>query len=225
MTSEDRARRDTGPGERVLATNRAFTQAVYTGELDLPLPGRGQTRARWSALAQIAQRDLCLARLAEAHVDALAILSELHGPVPASGSRWGVWASHPLNPALTARREGDTWVLRGTKPWCSGARTCTHALVTADAPDGYRLFAVQHYGPSRDGHSHVHGASLGISGTAYCQIGGFPPLAVAEDHSLVTALSRSGCRIARPGGLPVVTSARRDPRADHGFGSLLCSLE
>jgi alkylation response protein AidB-like acyl-CoA dehydrogenase len=30
----------------------------------------------------------------------------------------------------------------GTKPWCSGAGICDAALVTATAPDGYRLFAV-----------------------------------------------------------------------------------
>ncbi|HEY2562232.1 MAG TPA: hypothetical protein VGI44_00900, partial [Acidimicrobiales bacterium] len=143
MTPKDPARRDIGPSERVLATNRAFTQAVQTGALELPLPGQGRTRARWSALANLAERDLCIARLAEAHVDALSILSELNGPAPARGSRWGVWASHPPNPALTARQHGDAWLLSGTKPWCSGARVCTHALVTADAPDGYRLFAVE----------------------------------------------------------------------------------
>jgi hypothetical protein len=142
MTPEDPARRDVGPSDRVLATNRAFTQAVQSGALELPLPGRGQTRERWSALAGMAERDLCVARLAEAHVDALAILSELNGLAPARGSRWGVWASHPPNPALVARRRGNSWLLSGTKPWCSGARVCTHALVTAEAPDVYRLFAV-----------------------------------------------------------------------------------
>ena len=50
-------------------------------------------------------------------------------------------------------------------------------------------------------------------------------LALAEDHALVAALTRCGLRIARPGDLPVVTSARRDPRAAGGFGELLCSLE
>jgi glycosyltransferase involved in cell wall biosynthesis len=91
-------------------------------------------------------------------------------------------------------------------------------------PETQRRFS-QHYGPSRDGHPHVHGANLGLSAAAYCQVGGFPPVEVAEDHALVMALSRSGSRIARPGGLPVVTSARRDPRAHHGFGSLLCSMD
>ena len=46
------------------------------GELDLPLPGNGQTDARWAALARLGRRDLCLARLAEGHADAVAILAE-----------------------------------------------------------------------------------------------------------------------------------------------------
>jgi glycosyltransferase involved in cell wall biosynthesis len=82
----------------------------------------------------------------------------------------------------------------------------------------------EHYGPCRDGHPHVHGANLGLSAAAYCRVGGFPPEAVAEDHALVMALKRSGSRIARPGGFPVVTSARRTARAERGFGSLLCSM-
>ncbi|MFB7664020.1 hypothetical protein ACFC1R_08735 [Kitasatospora sp. NPDC056138] len=47
------------------------------GELDLPLPGSGRTRTRWETLTRWAQWDLSLARLAEGHTDALAILAEL----------------------------------------------------------------------------------------------------------------------------------------------------
>ena len=95
------------------------------------------------SLAEIAADDLCVARLSEAHLDAMAILAELHGPVPPRVSRWGVWAAHPAQPSLVAHRVGDEWQLSGTKPFCSGARICTHALVSADADDGYRLFAVE----------------------------------------------------------------------------------
>src|SRR6202035_5020039 len=38
--------------------------------------------------------------------------------------------------------KGGTWVLNGTKQYCSGARVCTHALVTASAGNEARLFAV-----------------------------------------------------------------------------------
>jgi alkylation response protein AidB-like acyl-CoA dehydrogenase len=123
-------------------TARAFTATVESGRLDVPLPGSGATRDRWAAFADLAGEDLSLARLGEGHADAIAILAELGGPRPRPGSRWGVWAANPPGPNVTASREGGTWVLQGTKQYCSGARVCTHALVTAAANDGARLFAV-----------------------------------------------------------------------------------
>jgi alkylation response protein AidB-like acyl-CoA dehydrogenase len=119
-----------------------FAAEAASGRLDLPMPGGGHTRERWAAFADLAARDLSLARLSEGHADALAILAELGGPRPPGGSRWGVWAAQPPGPALEAVRRGGAWLLRGTKQYCSGARTCTHALVTATAGDGKRLFAV-----------------------------------------------------------------------------------
>ena len=120
----------------------AFAGAVESGRLDLPCPGSGRTRERWAGLAALAEEDLSLARLGEGHADALAILAELDGPVPPPGSRWGVWAANPPGPSLWAERAGPGWLLHGTKQYCSGAGSCTHALVTAAAPDGMRLFAV-----------------------------------------------------------------------------------
>jgi alkylation response protein AidB-like acyl-CoA dehydrogenase len=124
-------------------TALAFASAAESGRLDVPLPGSGLTRERWAAFADLAEEDLSLARLGEGHADAVAILAELDGPARAPGSRWGVWAANPPGPNVTAGRKGGTWVLRGTKQYCSGARACTHALVTAAADDGPRLFAVE----------------------------------------------------------------------------------
>ena len=123
-------------------TAAAFAGAVDSGRLDLPFPGGGQTRERWAALAALAEQDLSLARLAEGHTDALAILAELGASSPQAGSRWGVWAAQPPGPALTASVTGRQWRLDGIKQYCSGAQSCTDALVTAAAPDGSRLFAV-----------------------------------------------------------------------------------
>jgi alkylation response protein AidB-like acyl-CoA dehydrogenase len=120
----------------------AFTAAVESGRLDLPLPGDGATWERWAVFADLAEEDLSLARLGEGHADAVAILAELGGPLPRAGSRWGVWAANPPGPNVTASRKGGTWVLNGTKQYCSGARVCTHALVTASAGNEARLFAV-----------------------------------------------------------------------------------
>ncbi|HSZ40055.1 MAG TPA: acyl-CoA dehydrogenase [Trebonia sp.] len=123
-------------------TALAFITAVASGRLNLPLPGRGSTRERWAAFCGLAEEDLSLARLGEGHADAVAILAELGGPPPGAGSRWGVWAANPPGPNVTATRHGGGWLLRGTKQYCSGARVCTDALVTAAADDGPRLFAV-----------------------------------------------------------------------------------
>jgi alkylation response protein AidB-like acyl-CoA dehydrogenase len=121
----------------------AFRAAEESGRLNVPLPGSGRTRQRWDAFAALAEEDLSLARLGEGHADAVAILAELGGPEPGPGSRWGVWAASPPGPGLHARRDGvSDWTLTGVKQYCSGARVCTHALVTAGAEDGVRLFAV-----------------------------------------------------------------------------------
>src|SRR5437660_2221324 len=137
LGGDDRVRSWPGAG-----TAAAFAHAVRSGRLDLPLPGSGRTRERWAVLADLAGEDLSLARLAEGHTDAIAILAELGASPPAAGSRWGVWAAQPPGPGLIATRTGHGWRLDGIKQYCSGAHSCTDALVTAAAPDGNRLFAV-----------------------------------------------------------------------------------
>lgn len=74
------------------------------------------------------------------------------------------------------------------------------------------------------GHPHVHGANLGVRGSAYLAVGGFPPLAVSEDVALVEALLAAGRAVLRTPASPVVTSARRVPRAAGGFGTDLDAL-
>src|SRR6478752_932657 len=139
---------------------RRFADLVGGGGLDVPPPGRGGTARRWRLLAELAADDLDVARLAEAHLDALAILDDLSGSTPGpphtgaasapstapssmSGSRWAVWAAEPPNGRVEAAvGEDGRWLLSGTKRWCSGAHCCTHALVTAYTDGASRLFAV-----------------------------------------------------------------------------------
>lgn len=107
------------------------------------LPGRGGTLDRWRLLASLTCADIVEGRLAEAHLDAVAIATDLgHPDLVQAGSHWGVWAAEPPTPQLRARSTADGWVLDGTKPWCSGASSCTHALVTAAEEDGTGFFAV-----------------------------------------------------------------------------------
>ncbi|OSC25144.1 acyl-CoA dehydrogenase [Mycobacterium vulneris] len=111
--------------------------------LELPLPASGRTAERWQRLAQLAEDNIVAARVAEAHVDAVAILHELGGKPPEPGQLWGVWAAEAPDAVLTATDNNGAFILNGTKVWCSGAGFCTHALVTARLDDGTRgLFAV-----------------------------------------------------------------------------------
>jgi hypothetical protein len=99
LTAVDRYAGDDWPGSAVAS---AFADAVESGRLSLPLPGGGRTRERWAVLADLAGEDLSLARLAEGHADALAILAELGHAAPPAGSRWGVWAAQPPGPHALA---------------------------------------------------------------------------------------------------------------------------
>ena len=96
----------------------------------LPLPGHGATAIRWDQLTTWSREHVVVGRLLEAHADAAAILTELGADPPAPGEWWGVWAAEPPRPVVTAHPGHETWSLTGTKPWCSGAGWCTHALVT-----------------------------------------------------------------------------------------------
>ncbi|OUM04096.1 hypothetical protein A8M77_03540 [Variovorax sp. JS1663] len=73
----------------------------------------------------------------------------------------------------------------------------------------------------RDDHRHIHGANLGVAGDAYVRAGGFSEVARHEDVALVEALASTGARIAWSAKPRVVTSARRDARAQGGFGDAL----
>lgn len=73
----------------------------------------------------------------------------------------------------------------------------------------------------RRGHGHVHGTNLGISATAYQELGGFAELTTGEDVDLVRRARRRRLRVLSALDVPVTTSARADPRAPDGFGAYL----
>lgn len=72
-----------------------------------------------------------------------------------------------------------------------------------------------------DGHSHVHGANLGVSAAAYRRAGGFRFLACSEDVAFVASLVASGATVAWSAKPRVVTSARKEARATGGFADAL----
>ncbi len=122
---------------------RLLRQLVVAGLDRLPLPGHGETLSRWQALAAVAAQDLSLAKLYEAHTDALAILAEANVAAPPH-SIWGVWCAQGRPGSLRMREQGDRILLDGEKPWCSGAAALTHALLGhRDEHDQYWLLAIE----------------------------------------------------------------------------------
>lgn len=95
----------------------------------IPLPGAGNTAERHRCLMEIGREDLSLARLAEAHWDAVAILAE-SGRLPVPGAIYGVWASEVPGEALKSERVSDQLEISGEKMFCSGAGLIDRALVT-----------------------------------------------------------------------------------------------
>jgi len=100
---------------------------------ELPLPGSGATAARHQCLPEVGREDLSLAKLAEAHWDAVAILVEA-GREPQPGAVYGVWASEIPTQALTLDSSAHTLSLAGKKPFCSGLGIVDRALVTVTEP-------------------------------------------------------------------------------------------
>ena len=79
---------------------------LASGELVLPLPGRGSTAARWRRLADLTETDIVAGRLAEAHADAVAILADLEGPDVQPDELWGVWAAEAPDAVVHASDAG-----------------------------------------------------------------------------------------------------------------------
>ncbi|HEU5265713.1 MAG TPA: hypothetical protein VFU35_03390 [Jatrophihabitans sp.] len=135
----DCLRRATGAGEDIDA---ALTIAATAGTL-LPVPGDGHTLERWAALAALARANVTVARVVEAHADALAILAEAKSEPAAPGSTWGVFAAESPDQLLTGKPAADgTFELSGIKPWCSLGDVLDRALVTAHVAEGRQLFAI-----------------------------------------------------------------------------------
>ncbi len=119
----------TGDGkDALLARLRSLLAA------DLPLPGAGQTPLRHKRLMATGRENLSLARLAEAHWDAVAILAEA-GREPHPGALYGVWASEKPGQALTLSGAHGGFTVSGTKMFASGAGLVDRVLLTAGASE------------------------------------------------------------------------------------------
>lgn len=74
-------------------------------------------------------------------------------------------------------------------------------------------------------HHYTSGASLALRVAHYRTLGGFEPLASAEDARLVDAAHHAGLRVRRDAAIRVKTSARREGRATGGLADHLRRLD
>lgn len=126
----------------VEALSRTFRTLFREGALDLPIVGRGDTSSRHMALHELGRTDLSLARVAEAHTDAIAILVEA-GRTPIEGALYGVWASEgPGSQLALEKKSNGELTLNGSKRYCSGCLFLDAALVTARSDEGVLLLEV-----------------------------------------------------------------------------------
>jgi len=100
----------------------------------LPQPGQGETAKRFARLFEIGREDLSLAKIMEAHWDAIAILQEAqHSILP--DTLYAVWASEAPNQVLQLIETSNGPMVSGTKAFCSGAGLIDCALVTVQKPE------------------------------------------------------------------------------------------
>ncbi|WP_420452167.1 hypothetical protein [Ilumatobacter sp.] len=120
-----------------MTTARSFTDLVRRGSLDLPMPADGEGAERLLRLCDIARNQpVGVARLAEAHTDAVAILTEAGRTAPPDVA-YGVWASEQPGEAVVLDRA--TWTVSGRKPFGTGVGIVDRALITVVDSDGTRL--------------------------------------------------------------------------------------
>lgn len=103
-------------------------QEITQQQLTLITHKNGYTRL--DKLFETAREDLSLAKLAEAHWDALSILAE-GGRKTDKNKLYGVWASEIPGKPLEVTTKGKYCVLNGTKMFCSGAGLIDRTLITA----------------------------------------------------------------------------------------------
>jgi alkylation response protein AidB-like acyl-CoA dehydrogenase len=137
-----------------------FDALIETGLLRATLPeayggagfGYGEAGADFLRLllAGLGEASLPVARLAEAHVNALQLafrygteaMQARCAADAADNHLFALWVTDPPGSALQLRPNGAAWVLEGSKSFCSGAGIASRALITAETPGGTQMLIV-----------------------------------------------------------------------------------
>jgi alkylation response protein AidB-like acyl-CoA dehydrogenase len=128
------ALRDLSPLGDATSVAAAARELFEHGFLDLPPPGSKETRTRFRCLVELGAHDLSLARLAESHTNAIAILREA-GREPEPRALYGVWATQSVTRVLRAECTSQGWLLHGELANCPGVSSVDRALIVARLPE------------------------------------------------------------------------------------------
>jgi alkylation response protein AidB-like acyl-CoA dehydrogenase len=120
-------------------------------------PLQGETLALWLMTKRLAGADLSLARCWEGHTNSLVLIDALgteaqktrwFDGVVRGGEKWVAWSGEPRAPkpgevrrfGTSVRREGDGWVVEGTKVFATSATGADWAILLVDmaGPGGAR---------------------------------------------------------------------------------------
>ncbi|WP_327287929.1 glycosyltransferase [Streptomyces sp. NBC_01198] len=199
----------------------------------------GQPQLAGVHVLTVVVADACRDRTADIARQAGALVVPAHGPNPGKARAIGTERAlrelgTPDSETWIAATDADSevppqWLVHHAQSAAEGWEAVVGTVtVRTTAAVARRHQADYEATRPRDGapwqHPHVHGANLGLTARAYCDIGGFLPLDVGEDRALVAALESRGHRVLRSAVSPVVTSARPHGRARAGFANHMAAL-
>jgi hypothetical protein len=120
--------------EQSLTEQSLWMRARALAAERVPLPGAGCTMERFTQLRDVAREDVALAKIVEAHWDAVAILAEA-GRAALPGQLYAVWASEVPGQGLQLGDGERAKTLSGVKPFATGGGLVDRALVTTGEPE------------------------------------------------------------------------------------------
>jgi alkylation response protein AidB-like acyl-CoA dehydrogenase len=238
----------------------SFHRLRQAGLLRATLPERlgglgfGESEAGATALLDLLQllgeADLAVARLYEAHVNALELVCRYGGAGlvarcardALAGELFALWVTDPPADGLVLTAAAGGFVLSGKKAFCSGAGTATRALVTAATPTGIRMLIIAvdpgaRVLPSQIKLSGMRAATTGSMDLSCVEVHPDALLGAEGDYLREPVFSAGAWRSAAAalGGLTALVKLHReemlrrgragDPHQQARFGALLIAHE
>lgn len=207
--------------------------------------GEAGAQALLDLLCLLGEGSLAVARLIEAHVNALQLIRRYGAPqllawseaAARDGHLFGLWVTDPPQCGVSAA----LGMLRGAKQFCSGAGHCTRALLTAETPEGIRMLIAE-TPPERAGRSEIalggmRAATTGSYDFAGMAVADWQFLGAPGDYLREPVFSAGAWRAsaAALGGLTALVKLHRDTLRRRGrdadphqrarFGELLIARE